>query len=401
MRWQVEPGWDALDGMVRLAQIVAERDPRTADAWRALILAQHDAGRACDIAQTLGHAATALGSDMAGRKSFISLLLSVNEPDRAVDEADALFADAPQDGEVLSLLKSALAETGAKDRLRALRVDRDEVLRISRFSLKDEWETATSEEELRTLVARCRAMLADNPADASAHCFLAHGLAQLGEHAEAAGLMATAALLSVKDLPVPKEFDSRESFCGALADEIRRNPTLIPDPKRKATRNGLQAMRIGLKGETALGILLRQIKHAVDDYAHERQGGGDPYFAHPPAEVRLSSWAVLFNGTTGRQTAHMHPSGWVSGVFYVAAPREPETKRHSGALLAGTPVKGLSADAPWEITPVEPVPGRIVLFPSFVTHATEPCKVPGERICVAFDVVPTQIGSFAGEAVFA
>ncbi|MEI9992952.1 MAG: putative 2OG-Fe(II) oxygenase [Rhizomicrobium sp.] len=399
MRWQIEPGWGVLDGMLKLAQIAAERNPGKADNWRTLVLTQHQAGRAADIEDSLQRAAAALGGDLAGRRSFITLLLSTGELDRAVDEAEALFADAPQDAETYALLKSALTEAGARDRLNELGVQRDEILQISRFALNEAWETAKSDADLRALVAKCRAALATNPADAGARCFLAHGLAQLGERAEATALMASTNLLSVGDLRIPGEFDSRESFCAALADEIRHNPTLIPDPKRKATRNGRQAMHIGLKGEAALDILLRQIKHAVDDYARERQGGADPYVSQPPASVRLSSWAVIFNGTTGRQTAHMHPSGWLSGVFYVTAPREPETERHSGALLVGSPIRGLSAAAPWDITPIEPVPGRIVLFPSFVTHATEPCKVPGERICVAFDVVPTQAGHPAGETV--
>jgi uncharacterized protein (TIGR02466 family) len=399
MHWQAEPGWDVLDGMVRLAQIAAARKPGEVDNWRTLALAQHQAGRITDVGETLARARAALGDDAAGRKSFIKLLLAANEPDRAAEEAEALLAGLPRDGETLALLKSALVEADAGHRLAELGVARDEILQISRFSLNSEWETAKSDAELQALIARCRTVLTANPADAGARCFLAHGLAQSGQHAQAAAAMACAELLAVKDLDVPGEFDSRESFCLVLADEIRRNPTLIPDPKRKATRNGRQAMCIGLKGETALAILLRQIKHAVDDYARAGRRCGDPYLEHPPAEVRLSSWAVIFNGTTGRQTAHMHPSGWLSGVFYVTAPVETQTARHSGSLLVGAPMRRLLVEAPWDITPVEPVPGRIVLFPSFVTHATEPCKVPGERICVAFDVVPTHAGQFAREAV--
>ncbi|MEJ0041812.1 MAG: putative 2OG-Fe(II) oxygenase [Rhizomicrobium sp.] len=37
---------------------------------------------------------------------------------------------------------------------------------------------------------------------------------------------------------------------------------------------------------------------------------------------------------------------------------------------------------------IEPVPGRLVLFPSYVSHATELTGIDGARISVAFDVVP-------------
>jgi hypothetical protein len=37
---------------------------------------------------------------------------------------------------------------------------------------------------------------------------------------------------------------------------------------------------------------------------------------------------------------------------------------------------------------IEPVPGRLVLFPSYVPHATiPPGSSDGARICVTFDVV--------------
>jgi hypothetical protein len=43
---------------------------------------------------------------------------------------------------------------------------------------------------------------------------------------------------------------------------------------------------------------------------------------------------------------------------------------------------------PWGVQEIEPVPGRLLLFPSFLPHATEPTGIAGARISVAFDVVP-------------
>ncbi len=45
-------------------------------------------------------------------------------------------------------------------------------------------------------------------------------------------------------------------------------------------------------------------------------------------------------------------------------------------------------ESPWGVRDIRPAPGRLVLFPSFVPHATLPTKSPEPRICVAFDVVP-------------
>ena len=45
-------------------------------------------------------------------------------------------------------------------------------------------------------------------------------------------------------------------------------------------------------------------------------------------------------------------------------------------------------EPPWGTLQIEPVPGRLVLFPSCVPHATEASGVDGARISVAFDVLP-------------
>ena len=39
---------------------------------------------------------------------------------------------------------------------------------------------------------------------------------------------------------------------------------------------------------------------------------------------------------------------------------------------------------------VQPAPGRLVLFPSYMWHGTIPFHSPTPRTTIAFDVVPTQ-----------
>jgi uncharacterized protein (TIGR02466 family) len=112
-------------------------------------------------------------------------------------------------------------------------------------------------------------------------------------------------------------------------------------------------------------------------------GCNDPIITAAPDTVRINQWAVVYDGS-GYQTSHRHPSGWISGVYYVVAPSDPS----QGALLLGAPQQKIASPPPWGIQRIAPAPGRLVLFPSFVPHATEPCGKDGERICVAFDVMP-------------
>ena len=87
----------------------------------------------------------------------------------------------------------------------------------------------------------------------------------------------------------------------------------------------------------------------------------------------------------GFNVAHTHPAGWISAVFYVALP-EPEQMGPSpaGWITFGEPPPelGLPLKAYAE---VEPRPGRLVLFPSYMWHGTRPFA-DGERLVVAFDM---------------
>jgi putative 2-oxoglutarate-Fe(II)-dependent oxygenase superfamily protein len=51
-------------------------------------------------------------------------------------------------------------------------------------------------------------------------------------------------------------------------------------------------------------------------------------------------------------------------------------------------IGGLSVDPPWGTREIRPVPGRLVLFPSYVPHATIATGSTDKRICIAFDVTP-------------
>jgi len=63
----------------------------------------------------------------------------------------------------------------------------------------------------------------------------------------------------------------------ALAAEVLANPTLIPDPRNKATRDGKQTGRLGLPHETAILSLLAAIRAEVERYRVRVGACGDPF----------------------------------------------------------------------------------------------------------------------------
>lgn len=103
--------------------------------------------------------------------------------------------------------------------------------------------------------------------------------------------------------------------------------------------------------------------------------------------IRFSgSWSVRLSGG-GRHANHVHPQGWISSALYVELPdRLAEERADSGYLVVGEPPEDLRLGlAP--IRTIEPRPGTLVLFPSWMWHGTVPFE-RGERLTVAFDVRP-------------
>lgn len=95
-----------------------------------------------------------------------------------------------------------------------------------------------------------------------------------------------------------------------------------------------------------------------------------------------ASWSVLLQGS-GYHHPHYHPKGLISSACYFRVP-PAGTSLHSGWLEIGRPPPDLGFELE-PIMTVEPLPGRLVLFPSFLCHGTRPFSA-GERMSVAFDV---------------
>jgi tetratricopeptide (TPR) repeat protein len=111
-----------------------------------------------------------------------------------------------------------------------------------------------------------------------------------------------------------------------------------------------------------------------------------PLLRHRKADLTFGgSWSVRLAGE-GFHVAHVHPGGVISSACYIALPEKlGGDDAQEGWLEVGRPPPELNLDLP-PLTTVEPRPGRLVLFPSYVFHGTRPFR-SGERLSVAFDVV--------------
>jgi hypothetical protein len=90
----------------------------------------------------------------------------------------------------------------------------------------------------------------------------------------------------------------------------------------------------------------------------------------------------------GFHVNHLHPEGWISSCYYVTVPEAAkDAATRNGWLKFGEPSLEVPLKDPI-LKAVQPVPGRLVLFPSYMWHGTIPLDASSARTTIAFDAVP-------------
>ena len=102
-------------------------------------------------------------------------------------------------------------------------------------------------------------------------------------------------------------------------------------------------------------------------------------------------WANI-NYPDGYNQTHLHPNSLFSGAYYIKA------SPNSGKLALMDPRPGVQQNMPprkpgklprelWRDAYYEPVPGRIIMFPSWMWHKVDPNKSNDIRISVSFNFI--------------
>ena len=160
-------------------------------------------------------------------------------------------------------------------------------------------------------------------------------------------------------------------------------------PLDQSLRNGTQTSRnLLVCPEPELVSLFESFEAALVQYQGEiGQNAEHPLLSRNVAPAALMGcWSVRLRAG-GHHVNHIHPEGWVSSAYYVSVPDEvADENARAGWLKFGEPrfpVEGLGS---FEF--VRPLPGRLVLFPSYLWHGTTPLRGDSPRMSVAFDAVP-------------
>jgi uncharacterized protein (TIGR02466 family) len=372
----------------RLREAVT-RLPDSLGHWRSLLRVLRELGRTQEAIACADEALNRFPDDVELRTMRIRAAIQLGDAEYALADARKLRNALPDSPLVGRLLLDALKAAKLWDEVEATAHAMEWMESNPQISLEIFAHRWIVVGRLDELLVCCDAVLAQSPAHTDAIYYRAISLALLGRGAEAHEVMGLDRYLSISNLPVPTGYANEKAFRDALVAEIRADPTLMPDPKGKATRDGLQTLHLHPRRGSAIAALVTELKIAVAAYVANLAGGTGRFEMAGPKIAEIHSWAVVY-GQNGRQTSHRHAGGWLSGVFYVSAPKLPGESTYRGALKVGLLDQAYGTSAPWGIHEIEPVPGRLVLFPSYTPHATEASGIEGARICVAFDIVPSE-----------
>lgn len=134
--------------------------------------------------------------------------------------------------------------------------------------------------------------------------------------------------------------------------------------------------------------LKSSIAQAVQRYIATMPEDPDhPFLSRRRERFRFSgAWSSRMQGG-GYHLNHIH-NGWISSVYYVEVPEiAADTAEKQGWLKFGEPPVDLGfGDSIRRL--VQPKPGRLVLFPSYLWHGTVPYDSQEPRMTIAFDALP-------------
>lgn len=174
-----------------------------------------------------------------------------------------------------------------------------------------------------------------------------------------------------------------------LAALLRRLHRTRAHPIGQSLRGGTQTRgRLFLRQEPELARLHDALEAAVAEHMAGLPAADPdhPLLRHRNGPVRIvGSWSVRLAGA-GFHVNHIHPGGLLSSACYISLPETiGDEDSRDGWLELGRPPSELKL-ALEPLATIEPRPGHLALFPSFLFHGTRPFR-DGERLTVAFDVV--------------
>lgn len=196
--------------------------------------------------------------------------------------------------------------------------------------------------------------------------------------------------VQIFEIEPPEGYGDIASFSGELnayLDRLHRDKREALD---QTLRGGTQTLEdLFGKGHAIVEQLRARIDQAVAAYITRMKADeAHPFLSRKSDSVAYAaSWSSRLHDC-GFHTNHFHSKGWISSVYYVGVPDAvADENEKQGWLKFGEPYFDAGLKNPIRRT-VQPKPGTLVLFPSYMWHGTVPFRSGQSRTTIAFDVIP-------------
>jgi tetratricopeptide (TPR) repeat protein len=195
-------------------------------------------------------------------------------------------------------------------------------------------------------------------------------------------------LIAVFDLEAPDGFSTMTAFNFELGKWLKQLHPMTRAPLNQTLRGGTQTQgHLFAAGNVLMEKFKARIAEAMEEYtAGLKPDARHPFRARRGRGLRVTgSWSSCL-ANSGYHVNHVHPEGWISSCYYVdVPPAVADEAEKQGWIKFGEPSVNVG------LLPrrsIQPAPGRLVLFPSYMWHGTNPFHDTCARLTVAFDAVP-------------
>ena len=235
----------------------------------------------------------------------------------------------------------------------------------------------------------CIKFLSEHPGNISVLAFLAIAYLNSGDLDSVSKLYDFQELLKFVYLDKQFELSELKKLNQNLSDHILDHPSLVEQPSSHATRSGRHSGELLVDPMGPVARLKEIILDTVNDYCLALPPDtSHSWKLNKPEIFNISVWGVSME-KQGHQVSHIHPSAWLSGVYYPKIPDSinADDLGHSGWIEFGRPPDNFSINDEPLIKLIRPEEGLMLLFPSYFYHRTIPYNSDDTRISIAFDIL--------------
>jgi tetratricopeptide (TPR) repeat protein len=192
-------------------------------------------------------------------------------------------------------------------------------------------------------------------------------------------------------LDVPDGWATRQHYLADLAAELKSAHPFVTHPFGHSVRQGSQLPNLLSIASPAIQAFRQAIQVPVDRHLQYLGHGTDPLRRRNTGRWSIQGIWSVWLPPGGFHTDHVHQEGWLSSACHIELPAalsSADSAEHKAGWLrfgeAGSPVQPPQPAQHY----VQPEPGTLVLFPSYMWHGTVPFGGEQPRLTVALDIVP-------------